>query len=60
MATLASRAFGLGKGLLEGMLLGMYLLVEELGCQLCPITNLDLPGSRQKLREQKIKNQWLF
>lgn len=48
MTPLAPRALGLGEGLLEGMLLGVHLVVEELGCQLCPITNLDLCGSRQK------------
>lgn len=48
MAPLAPRAFGLGKRLLEGMLLWMDLIVEELGCQLCPIANLDLQESRQK------------
>lgn len=48
MAPLAPRALGLGEGLLEGMLLGMHLIIEELSRQLCPITNLDLCGSRQK------------
>lgn len=48
MTPLAPRALGLGEGLLEGMLLGVHLVVEELGRQLCPITNLDLCGSRQK------------
>lgn len=48
MTPLAPRALGLGEGLLEGMLLGVHLVVEELGCQLCSITNLHLCGSRQK------------
>lgn len=44
----APGAFGLGECLFEGMLLGMYLIIEELGCQLCSITDLNLHGSRQK------------
>lgn len=32
VAPLAPRAFGLGECLLEGMLLGMYLIIEELSC----------------------------
>lgn len=48
VAPLAPGAFGLGERLLEGMLLGMYLVIEELGCQLCPIADLNLHGARQK------------
>lgn len=37
---------GLGEGLLEGVLLGVHLLVEELRCQLGSIVDLDLrPGA---------------
>lgn len=47
MAPLAPWALGLGEGLLEGVLLGVHLVVEELRCQLCPIANLNLHGARQ-------------
>lgn len=39
---LPSRAFGLGKGLLVCMLLGMHLLVQEITGQIIPIINLQL------------------
>lgn len=48
VAPLAPGAFGLGERLLERVLLGMYLVIEELGCQLCSIADLNLHGSRQK------------
>lgn len=48
VAPLASRALGLGEGLLEGVLLGVHLVIEELGRQLCPIANFNLNGARQQ------------
>lgn len=42
VASLPPRALGLGEGLLEGMLLGVDLIIEELSRQLCPIANLNL------------------
>lgn len=47
VAPLAPWALGLGEGLLEGVLFGVHLVVEELGCQLRPISNLNLHGARQ-------------
>lgn len=41
---------GLGEGLLEGVLLGVHLLVEELRRQLGAIINLDLrPGAASRV-----------
>jgi hypothetical protein len=48
VAPLAPWALGLGKGLLEGVLLGVHLIVEEFGRQLCPVANLNLHGPKQK------------
>lgn len=48
VAPLAPRASGLGECLLEGMLLRMDLIIEELGRQLCSIADLNLHGSRLK------------
>lgn len=47
VAPFAPRALGLGEGLLEGVLLGVHLVIQELGRQLCPVPNLDLCGARQ-------------
>lgn len=47
VAPLASGALRLGEGLLEGMLLGVHLVVQELGRQLRPIVDLNLRGARQ-------------
>lgn len=47
VAPLAPWALGLGEGLLEGMLFGVHLIIEELSCQLRPIANLNLHGARQ-------------
>lgn len=47
MAPLASRAFGLGECLLEGVLLGMHLIIEELGGELRPIADLNLLSDLQ-------------
>lgn len=46
VAPLAPWALGLGEGLLEGVLFGVHLVVEELGRQFRPIANLDLHGAR--------------
>lgn len=49
LSPFAHRPLGLGKGLLEGMLLGVHLLVEELRRQLGSIVDLDLhPGAASR------------
>lgn len=46
LSPFAHGPLGLGKGLLEGVLLGVHLLIEELRRQLSSIIDLDLhPGA---------------
>ena len=47
VAPLAPGALGLGEGLLEGMLLGVHLVIEEAGRQLRPVANLNLCRAKQ-------------
>ena len=49
VAPLASWALGLGEGLLEGVLLGVHLVVQEVSRQLRPVPDLNLCGGPSRV-----------